>query len=50
MYWGMLGIWDWILIELAVLGLLIAELISVNRTIRRSKVAERAADSADPQA
>jgi hypothetical protein len=33
----MLGRWEWIIIEVVVLGLLVAELISVRRSIRRDK-------------
>jgi hypothetical protein len=33
----MLGRWEWIIIELVVLGLLVAELISVRRSIRKDK-------------
>ena len=29
--------WEWIIIELLMLGLLVAELISVRRAIRKSK-------------
>lgn len=33
----MFGRWEWIILELLFLGLLIAELISVRRSIRRAK-------------
>jgi hypothetical protein len=33
----MLGRWEWIIIELVVLGFLVAELVSVRRSIRRDK-------------
>jgi hypothetical protein len=33
----MLGRWEWIIIELVVLGFLVAELISVRRSIRKEK-------------
>jgi hypothetical protein len=33
----MLGRWEWIIIELVVLGLLVAELISVRRSLNRDK-------------
>jgi len=33
----MLGRWEWIIIELVVLGFLVAELISVRRSIRKDK-------------
>jgi hypothetical protein len=33
----MLGRWEWIIIELVVLGFLVAELISVRRSISRDK-------------
>jgi hypothetical protein len=33
----MLGRWEWIIIELVVLGFLIAELISVRRSISRDR-------------
>ncbi len=33
----MLGRWEWIILELLFLALLIAELISVRRSIRRAK-------------
>ena len=33
----MLGRWEWIILELLFLGLLIAELISVRRSIRRAR-------------
>ncbi len=36
----MLGRWEWIILELLFLGLLIAELISIRRTIRRAKQEE----------
>ncbi len=37
----MFGRWEWIILELLFLGLLIAELISVRRSIRRAKDEER---------
>jgi hypothetical protein len=33
----MLGRWEWIIIEVVVLGFLVAELISVRRSIRKDK-------------
>jgi len=33
----MLGRWEWIIIELVVLGFLVAELISVRRSIKKDK-------------
>jgi hypothetical protein len=33
----MLGHWEWIIIEVVVLGFLVAELISVRRSIRKDK-------------
>jgi hypothetical protein len=33
----MLGRWEWIIIELVVLGLLVAELISVRRSMARDR-------------
>jgi hypothetical protein len=33
----MLGRWEWIIIELVVLGFLVAELISVRRSLRKDK-------------
>jgi hypothetical protein len=36
-----LGKWEWILIELLVLGLAVAELISIQRTIRADKKAAK---------
>ena len=36
----MLGRWEWIILEVLFLGLLIAELVSVRRSIRRAKDAE----------
>jgi len=33
----MLGRWEWIIIELVVLGFLVAELVSVRRSIWRDK-------------
>jgi hypothetical protein len=46
MDWSELARYEWMILELAVLGLLIAELVSVRRSIRRDR--ERAAkDKAD---
>jgi hypothetical protein len=39
--WSMLGRWEWIIIEVVVLGFLIVELVSVRRSITRDK-AQRA--------
>jgi hypothetical protein len=33
----MVGRWEWIIIELVVLGFLVAELVSVRRSIRKDK-------------
>ena len=33
----MLGRWEWIILEVLFLGLLVAELVSVRRSIRRAK-------------
>ncbi len=33
----MIGRWEWIILEVLFLGLLIAELISVRRSIRRAR-------------
>jgi hypothetical protein len=33
----MLGRWEWIIIELVVLGLLVAELLSVRRSMSRDR-------------
>ena len=52
MDWGELSRYEWIVIELIVLGLLIAELVSIRRTIRRDReqrrADERAQDSEPP--
>ena len=37
----MLGHWEWIIIELLVLALLLAELVSIRRAVRRDKQAKR---------
>ncbi len=36
-----MGRWEWIIVELLVLGALVAELVSVKRSIRRDRLAER---------
>ena len=33
----MVGRWEWVIIELVVLGFLVAELVSVRRSIRKDK-------------
>jgi hypothetical protein len=43
--------WEWIIIELVVLGIAVAELISVRRSLRRDreKAAAEARDRAPPE-
>ena len=40
-----MGRWEWIILELGFLGLLIWELISIRRTIRKSKLDQAAQSS-----
>jgi hypothetical protein len=49
MDWSQLFRWEWLLIDLPILGLAIWQLVSVKREIRKSREAE-AAKQADPQA
>ena len=42
MDWGEPARYEWLAIELIVLGLLIAELVSIRRTIRRDREQRRA--------
>jgi hypothetical protein len=37
----MLGRWEWIIVELLVLGLLVFELVSVRRSIRRDRARDK---------
>ncbi len=43
MDWNRFARWEWLLIELLVLGLAIAELISVNRLVRKDRATKAAA-------
>ena len=53
MDWGELARYEWVAIELIVLGLLVAELVSIRRTIRHDREQRRAEkdarDSEPPQ-
>ena len=44
----MFGRWEWIILEVLFLGLLIVELISVRRSIRHAKDAESASPPSTP--
>ena len=44
-----MGQWEWIIILLIGLGLLVAELISVRRSIRRAKESESSPAPRDPK-
>lgn len=46
----MVGRWEWMILLLLFLGLLIAELVSVRRSIRRAKEADCARKPAEPPA
>ena len=40
--------WEWIIVELLVLAFLIAELVSVRRSIRRDRAGTAAPDKREP--
>ena len=46
MDWGELSRYEWLVFELIVLGLLVAELVSIRRTIRRDRERRRAEEQA----
>ena len=48
--WHLVGRWEWLVIELIVLGLAVAELLSLYRHKRRSEKARREAPPGDPSA
>ena len=43
-----LGKWEWLILELLLLGLLVYELISVNRLLKRDREGKPKADEAPP--
>jgi len=49
MNWGGLARFEWILIEVLVLGILVWQLVSVRRAIRRDREAGKAPESTAPK-
>jgi D-alanyl-lipoteichoic acid acyltransferase DltB (MBOAT superfamily) len=48
MDFALLGHWEWLILELLLLGFLVYELISVNRLIKRDRAGKPKTDDAPP--
>ena len=48
--WALVGRWEWLVIELIVLALAVAELVSLHRHKRRARKAAREDGPRDPSA
>jgi hypothetical protein len=46
--WSLIGRWEWLLIEVLVLGLAVAELVAVRRSQRRDHEAKAAREMTPP--